>query len=234
MAVKELATKRDKLEEREAVIIDAATQVFLEKGFDGAKISEIARLADVADGTLYLYFKNKNALMAAVASAHWRRITAEAQRSIIGVNDCFDRLEAHARYHLGMMVKDWQLIDLGFILYYGKRADKTVAAKYKRNYVETFDRVFRQGVDRREIRGDVSLPLARDMFFGTLEYSARSLTRQPGKKEVDAVIENLMFILRSGLSHPDMKGKTQDVGGLAAITHRLESAVKKLETATPN
>lgn len=44
-------------------ILDAATQVFAAKGFEAATIREIARLAGVADGTIYLYFQNKAALL---------------------------------------------------------------------------------------------------------------------------------------------------------------------------
>ena len=44
-------------------ILDAATQVFAAKGFEAATIREIARLAGVADGTIYTYFKNKAALL---------------------------------------------------------------------------------------------------------------------------------------------------------------------------
>ena len=41
-------------------IIEAATKVFAKKGFYQAKISEIAREAGVADGTIYIYFENKD------------------------------------------------------------------------------------------------------------------------------------------------------------------------------
>jgi AcrR family transcriptional regulator len=44
-------------------ILDAATQVFAAKGFQAATIREIARLAGVADGTIYTYFQNKAALL---------------------------------------------------------------------------------------------------------------------------------------------------------------------------
>jgi AcrR family transcriptional regulator len=47
-------------------ILDAATQVFAEKGFHGATIKEIARLAGIADGTIYIYFKNKPDLFLAI------------------------------------------------------------------------------------------------------------------------------------------------------------------------
>jgi AcrR family transcriptional regulator len=47
-------------------ILDAATRVFAAKGFPNATIREIARLAGVADGTIYLYFRNKAALLLAI------------------------------------------------------------------------------------------------------------------------------------------------------------------------
>ncbi|MFN8442184.1 MAG: TetR/AcrR family transcriptional regulator [Caldilineaceae bacterium] len=51
------------VEARRNQILDAATKVFAEKGFARATIKEIARVAGVADGTIYIYFKNKEDLM---------------------------------------------------------------------------------------------------------------------------------------------------------------------------
>src|SRR6266699_5171392 len=48
---------------RRKQILDAATQVFAEKGFHRATIKDIARVAGIADGTVYNYFENKTALM---------------------------------------------------------------------------------------------------------------------------------------------------------------------------
>ena len=44
-------------------IIEAATKIFAKKGFYQAKISEIAREAKVADGTIYIYFENKDDIL---------------------------------------------------------------------------------------------------------------------------------------------------------------------------
>ena len=48
-------TQRQRLEAREEAILAAATAVFGESGVDGARMAEIARRADVAEGTVYLY-----------------------------------------------------------------------------------------------------------------------------------------------------------------------------------
>ena len=49
--------------DRRAHILDAAVTVFAKRGFDRARVSDIARSAGVADGTIYLYFKNKDDLL---------------------------------------------------------------------------------------------------------------------------------------------------------------------------
>jgi TetR/AcrR family fatty acid metabolism transcriptional regulator len=50
-------TQRQRLEAREEAILAAATSLFSESGVDGARMAEIARRADVAEGTVYLYYK---------------------------------------------------------------------------------------------------------------------------------------------------------------------------------
>lgn len=47
-------------------ILDGARKVFMELGFDGGSMGEIARAAGVSKGTLYVYFADKNALFEAI------------------------------------------------------------------------------------------------------------------------------------------------------------------------
>jgi AcrR family transcriptional regulator len=56
-------------------ILDGARQVFLAQGFDGASMGEIARVAGVSKGTLYVYFESKQALFATI-------ITEDKQRTV--------------------------------------------------------------------------------------------------------------------------------------------------------
>jgi len=54
---------KDRAAEKRQRILDAALKVFAERGFYTAKVSEVAREAGVADGTIYLYFANKDDLL---------------------------------------------------------------------------------------------------------------------------------------------------------------------------
>jgi len=55
-----------KREERRSRLLDVAEKMIAAKGIEGMTMEEVARAADVAAGTTYLHFKNKNALCAAV------------------------------------------------------------------------------------------------------------------------------------------------------------------------
>jgi len=55
-----------KTEDKHQRIIKAALKVFAKKGFYNSRVSEIAQEAAVADGTIYLYFKNKDDILISV------------------------------------------------------------------------------------------------------------------------------------------------------------------------
>src|SRR5438874_12584231 len=59
-------------------ILDAATKVFAEKGFHPTTIKDIAREAGIADGTIYIYFENKTALMLGILD----RMNESEQRDV--------------------------------------------------------------------------------------------------------------------------------------------------------
>jgi TetR/AcrR family transcriptional regulator, repressor of fatR-cypB operon len=60
-----------KPEDKRAKLLDAALELFETRGFDGVAVPEIAKEAGVATGTLYLYFKDKAALVNALYR-HWK------------------------------------------------------------------------------------------------------------------------------------------------------------------
>lgn len=69
MVVTESDPAREALTEaRRAQILEAAIQVFAEKGFHRATVRDVARTAGVADGTIYNYFKSKSDLLMAMVA----------------------------------------------------------------------------------------------------------------------------------------------------------------------
>lgn len=222
-----MSTKRAKLEQREKRIVVAARSVFLKHGFNKAKMSQIADTAELAEGTLYLYYKNKNALVKAVVADHWQHITGEADRALSTSENSFEQLQALAEYHLTMMVKHWRVIELGYVLYYSHSDDagENSGVDFKRTYAALFDRLIERGQDKGTFAKDLSLPFLRDLFYGTLEYAARTLVLHNKPEDIAANITQLMNVLRSHLSGENTAQTDTD----NAVLKRLERAVRKLE-----
>lgn len=215
-------TKRERLTEREDAIVSAATRAFLKGGLRAARMAEIARAADVAEGTLYLYFRNKEALFAAVVARHWADLTEGASEAVEAETEPGEQLEALARYTIRRILGDWKLFELTFVLAYS--ASEPADPSDRRGYVKVLDRVIERGIDRGTYNPVCSLRRLRDLFFGTMEYAARSMLARgsPSAADEDEVIKMLMAAMDGPLGR-----KTPPPG--AGLADRLEAAVTRLE-----
>ena len=84
---------------KRALITDAAVIVFAERGFHQARISDIARRAGVADGTIYLYFKNKEDLLLSIFEEKMDFMLDGLEKALDGVEDPLDRVRRFAIFH---------------------------------------------------------------------------------------------------------------------------------------
>jgi TetR/AcrR family fatty acid metabolism transcriptional regulator len=83
---------RRKNSDKHQRILDAAIKVFAQKGFFQSKVAEIAREAGVADGTVYLYFKNKDDLLVSIFEVKMREVISRFRKSIGEQKDPRSRL----------------------------------------------------------------------------------------------------------------------------------------------
>src|ERR1051326_2728317 len=81
-------------------ILDAAIEVIAEHGFFHSRVAEIADRAGVADGTIYLYFKNKDELLMAAIDSAFHRFIQRARSSLDQVVDPREKLRRMAFLHL--------------------------------------------------------------------------------------------------------------------------------------
>ncbi|MEQ9695108.1 TetR/AcrR family transcriptional regulator [Shimia sp. SDUM112013] len=219
-----MATKREKLEQREAAILDAAREVFTSVGYEKGRIAEIARKAGVAEGTIYLYYKTKQDLVRAVINAYWSDLTKRARDTVDTSLPFFAQLEQFARFHMTSFHEDIDYIDLNLAMRV-QHLGFVAPVDMIRGYVRVFDEMFARALDRGEITSAASPWVARDLFFGTLEHSSRSVFLDPGKSAEDC-IANLMTVFRATYGG----GGEAKHGALDDAITRLEAAVAQLKT----
>src|SRR5438552_5437167 len=83
-------------------ILDAAVKIFADKGFYSAKVSEIARVAGVADGTIYLYFKSKDDLLISLFEARMEQVNQNLKAALAGQGDAVERLRRALSAHFAL------------------------------------------------------------------------------------------------------------------------------------
>jgi AcrR family transcriptional regulator len=217
------STRRDRVEEKERAILRAARSVFVEHGFERARMAEIAKRAGVAEGTIYIYYKTKNDLLRAVVLQFWEGITESAAASVNPSAGTFEQLHALADRHLTIMIRDREFIELEVILRNSGTEPIASDRAPLRKYVAVFDAIFRRGQDRGDIAADAELWMARDLFYGTLEYSARTIVLR-GARRPTGVVENLVAVLRARYGAGKRNGAPS-----RSLVDRLEAAVNRLE-----
>lgn len=113
MGVKE-RKERDKLERREQ-ILQAAHDLFLEKGFEQVSIRNIAEAIEYSPATIYLYFKDKNEIFHALHTQAFGKFN-EYQQSLPQITDPLDRLMFMGKAYMQFSLKHPEYYDIMFIM----------------------------------------------------------------------------------------------------------------------
>ena len=218
-------SSRARVEAKESSILDAAERTFAEVGFDGAKVADIARAASVAEGTVYLYYKNKQDLLAGVVGRFWTQLTLGAEAAIQPEATTREQLEQLGRYHLNSILEQFELVSLT----YRARPQQEQDLDQVREYVRVFDRIMQRGLDRGELPKHTPIGQLRDVFFGTLEFSARTLKLRERPYD-HSVVTNLLAIMVGSSSPAPSPSKGKEPSN-RDLMNTLKSIQKQLEVA---
>jgi len=97
-----------------ARLMDAAVEVFARDGLEAASVNEIARLAEVANGTFYVHFKDKDAVVAEVAYRIGSGFARQINETMIHIDDAAERFSWATRQFIEMAASEprwgWVLI----------------------------------------------------------------------------------------------------------------------------
>ena len=151
-------------------IIRAATKVFARHGFYHSKVSEIAREAEVADGTIYLYFKNKDDLLISIFEESMDQFLTLTRREIEKETDALAKLRRFVRLHMTMMEKNPRLAE---VIQVELRQSSKFMKEYKNvkflEYLQVVGEVIEEGQHEGVIHKEVSPAVFKRMLFGALD-----------------------------------------------------------------
>ncbi len=151
-------------------ILDAAIEVIASHGFFHSRVSEIADRAGVADGTIYLYFKNKDELLMAAIDSAFHRFIARAQAALREISDPREKLRRMAFLHLEALGSNRSL---AIVFQTELRHSAKFLSEFSHNMmVEYFDlikSVLKEGQEAHVFRAELSVTIAAHCFFGAVD-----------------------------------------------------------------
>ncbi len=156
--------------EKRTRILTAAIRTFGQRGFHEARIAEIAADAGVAEGTVYLYFKNKEDLLAVIFDDTMDGVLEEGRQMAARDAPAIDRLKAILDLHFSFLSSDRSLASVFQIEL--RRSARLVERFSRSKLVEYFrllEGVIRDGITRGEIREDLAPRLGVRILFGAAD-----------------------------------------------------------------
>jgi TetR/AcrR family fatty acid metabolism transcriptional regulator len=190
-----------KTADKHSKIIQAATKVFAKKGFFNARISDIAKEAKVADGTIYLYFNNKFDILISVFEEEIGGLIEQVSKILALEPDPRKQLEIFATRHLTMMKKNKNLAE---VIQIELRQSAKLIKEYRNNkfseYIDIISTIIKAGQAQGLYRADIKPGIAKRAFFGALDEISRvwSLSLDT-EYSVEETISQIMAIFLSGM-----------------------------------
>jgi TetR/AcrR family fatty acid metabolism transcriptional regulator len=159
---------------KHAKIIAAATKVFAKKGFFNARISDIAKEAKVADGTIYLYFNNKIDILLSVFEEEIGSIISQTRKLLEEEQDPRKKLEIFIIKHLTTMKKNKNLAE---VIQIELRQTTKLIKEYRNTtfneYIDIIAEIIIQGQQENIFRKDILPNIAKRSLFGALDEVSR-------------------------------------------------------------
>jgi len=185
-------------------ILRAAIKIFSRKGFFNSKVSEIARAASVADGTIYLYFKNKDDLLISLFEEKMGEVVVDVRRRIADGGNALEKLNIFIENHMDLLEREAGLVE---VLQVELRQSTKFLKDYTPvkffEYLEIISEILEEGKREGVVRPDLNISIARRAIFGALDELSLTyiLSRKP-KYHPAVTAAELCRLLLEGLCVP--------------------------------
>lgn len=180
----------------------AAVKVFAKKGFYASRVSEIAKAAGVADGTIYLYFKSKDDVLKSLFEDRICKLLEAMRAEIAATPKAEDRLRRLIELQLGLLEGQRDLAEVVTVnLRQSAKLLKQYGARRFTEYLDLMASVIAEGQRRGELRRDVSARVVARAIFGALDGIA--MTWALGRAEpggLERAARQLADVILAGLS----------------------------------
>ncbi len=188
-------------------ILNAAVRVFAENGFHQATISQIAREAGVADGTIYLYFKNKKDILSHFFNHTTREVFDRFRDAVDREDGAENKLRSLIRTHLAEFQKyrDMAVVFQREALLARQVSEEDIKA-ITRMYLEILDEIIRDGQREKTIRKQIPRGLAKRFILGAVNEVINTWVVSGEGRDLVKMADPLVDLCLEGIARPPGTG----------------------------
>jgi TetR/AcrR family transcriptional regulator, fatty acid metabolism regulator protein len=181
-------------------IIRAAIEVFSNKDFKTARISEIAQKAGVANGTIYQYFKNKEDLFFSIPIEKTNEFQSQLELQLEGISGAFNKIRKFVWYYLYFFKTNPEYGRLLMLeMRVSKSFVKTETYDFLKQAVSQILNILAEGQEEGIIRDDTDIFVLRHLILGTLEHMVSRWLVKGGKYDLLEHHQKVSSVLIDGL-----------------------------------
>lgn len=186
-------------------ILDAAVEVIAERGYFKSPVSEIAKRAGVADGTVYLYFKSKDDVLRTAIDRRFETFYQQIADAFLTIPGPREQLEYIAQVHL----ESYQVNrSMAVLLQTEMRQSAKFIAEFSHRhlarYIQTVREVVRRGQEEGIFRRDVSDGVVAHCMFGTIDELVSSAVFTGRAYDAKATAAQVMDVLLNGITRAEV------------------------------
>src|SRR5438093_6956093 len=198
---KKRVSSRNSIGDKRAMILRAATRVFARNGYFNSKVADIARAAEVADGTVYLYFKSKDEILHSIFDQNMAEAIAAGRQLISNLNDPREKLRRIAKLHLERLGADRDLAVVFQVELRGstKFMEEFSAAGFA-EYLDLLRKILEEGQRSRVFRKDLNAKVVSKILFGALDEMATNWIISHRNYQLEPMADVVMDVFLNGVS----------------------------------
>lgn len=181
-------------------ILRAAARVFAQSGYFNAKVSDVARTAGVADGTVYLYFKNKDDLLASIFGWAMEEFIGRAKLELAEIDDSREKLRRFAHLHFLLLERERDIaIVFQIELRHSTKFMEQFSTTYLAQYLQMLREIIEEGQRRGIFRKRLNPKVMAKVLFGALDEMATNWVLSHKNHSLTAMAEPVLEIFLNGV-----------------------------------
>jgi TetR/AcrR family fatty acid metabolism transcriptional regulator len=185
-------------------ILEAAVKVFARQGFHQSTVAQIAKEAGVADGTIYLYFKNKDDILVQFFSYRTKQVFESFRGEVDRAETSSDKLRNLVRRHLAEFQRDRD----GAVVYQvethqSSRLAEAQIREMSQMYRDLISEIVEQGQQEGTIRKELYVGLVKRFVIGAVDEVINTWLHSNEEYDLVSMADPLVELFIKGIGHSD-------------------------------